>query len=98
MPEVSQLSPLLGRLSLGKIEWQMMSGGYDYWVLIQTTGKGEEEARLKQMRTSQLDTMLLGKNCVSVLLMPIVTVASNLTFPPSNIGLCLFFSLFLASL
>lgn len=37
MPRVPQLSPLLVRLGSGRMEWQMMSGEYDHWVLMQRT-------------------------------------------------------------
>lgn len=60
MPRVPQLSPLLVRLSSGKIEWQTMSGGYDHRVLIQTT-RGEGEAGHAYSNEKQSDTKVLGK-------------------------------------
>lgn len=70
-----------------------MSGGYDHQVLMQRT---EKEAGLDRQRGRQSDTGAFGgKKGISVLLMSIVTVASNLTFPPPNIGWrSVFFPLF----
>lgn len=66
-----------------------MSGGHDHWVLMQRKrGRGLDLTDREADRHGSV-----WKNGMSVLLMSIVTVASNLTFPPPNIGF-LFFSSF----
>lgn len=63
-----------------------MSGGYDRRVLMQ---------RGLDLTDREADRhWSVWKNGMSVLLMSIVTVASNLTFPPPNIGFLFFFPLF----
>lgn len=94
MPRVPQLSPLLVRLGSGRMEWQMMSGEYDHWVLMQRTER-ERDGLNRQRGRQTLEH--LEKWYVSF---ADVYSNSSLQFdiPSTKHWFSVFFFLFLASL
>lgn len=91
IPRVPQLSPLLVRLGCGRMGWEM-SGEYDGRVLNKC--RGQRDRGLDDIQKKTDGHWGVWKNGMSLLLMSIVTVASNLTFSPPNIGFFFFLSLF----
>lgn len=84
--------------SVSKIRlWQNGVTDDEWWVWPAGANAADREREGWTWQT-QTDTGAFGKNGMSVLLMSIVTVASNLTFPLPNIGFLFFFPLFCFSL